>query len=70
MNVALFLLGLAIAVFAHPKVMRFFMTRLMNEGVITPKVVKPEDAELIKHAGPNLSLLFVGILLMIIGIAL
>ena len=48
--------------------MRFFMSRLMNEGVVTPKIVKTEDAEIIKYAGPNLSLLFIGILLMIISI--
>lgn len=70
MSRVVFLAGLAIAVFSHPKVMRFFMARLINEGVITPRNVKPEDAEIIKYAGPHLSLLFIGILLMIIGIAI
>ena len=68
MNAALFLFGLAVAIFSHPRVMRFFMSRAYNEGVVTPKIVKTEDAEIIKYAGPNLSLLFIGILLMIISI--
>lgn len=69
MNVVVFIAGLLLATFSHPKVMRFVMTRLFNEGLVVPKVIDPQKAELIRFAGPNLSLFALGVILMIIGIA-
>lgn len=66
----IFLLGLLIAIFSHPRVNRFFMSRLFNEGLVTPKTLKPEKAELIRFAGPNLSLFAIGLVLMLLGIIL
>ena len=64
----LFIAGLLLAIFSHPKIMGFVMTRLFNEGIVTQRKVQPEKAEIIKFAGPNLSLFFVGIIVMLLGI--
>lgn len=69
-SLTIFLLGLLLVIFSHPKVMRFVMARLFNEGLVTPRQVRPEKAELIKFAGPNLSIFGAGIILMILGIIL
>ncbi|MBI4050834.1 MAG: hypothetical protein HY396_02570 [Candidatus Doudnabacteria bacterium] len=70
MSLIVFLVGLLLAIFSHPKVTRFFMSRLFNEGVITPRRVSPEKAEMIKYAGPNLSLFAIGIILMMLAVIL
>ncbi len=70
MNLVIFLLGLLLVIFSHPKILRSTMSRLMNEGLVTPRVIKPEKAEVIKFAGPNLSLFAVGIVLMLLSIIL
>lgn len=70
MSLIIFLIGLALCVFAHPKVKNFVMARLFNEAILTPKVVEPEKAEVIRFAGPNLSLLAIGVVLMLLGIIL
>ena len=67
MNVVVFVAGLLLAIFSHPKIMRFVMTRLFNEGLVVPKVIAPRKAELIRFAGPNLSLFTVGVILIIIS---
>jgi len=67
-SLILFITGLLLAIFSHPKIMGFVMTRLFNEGIVTQRKVQPEKAEIIKFAGPNLSLFFVGVLLMIASI--
>jgi len=68
MSLALFIIGLLLAIFSHPKVMRFVMTRLFNEGIVTPKNLSREKTEIIRFAGPNLSLFFIGAILMLIAI--
>lgn len=45
------------------------MSRLINEGLVTPRMVPEKKVEFIKHAGVNLSFLLLGILLIIISIA-
>lgn len=50
--------------------MRFIMSRLFNEGLVTPRQVKPEKAEVVKYAGPNLSLFAIGIIFMILSLLL
>lgn len=62
-----FLFGLLIAIFSHPKIMRYVMSRLFNEGLVTPRAYKPEKAEILKFAGPNLSLFGIGVLLMLLS---
>lgn len=69
-NLIIFLLGFAVAVFSHPRVMRFFMSRVINEGLVTPKIVKPENGEIVKYMGPHLSLLLIGCVLMLISVIL
>ena len=68
MSLAIFFIGLLLAIFAHPKIMNFIMTRLFNEGIVSQRRIPPEKTEIIKFAGPNLSLFFVGVLLMITAI--
>jgi hypothetical protein len=46
------------------------MNRLFNEGLVTPQKPKPEKSEILKHAGPNLSLFIIGAILIFIGILL
>jgi len=67
MNRAVFLIGLLLAILSHPKIKDKVFARLMNEGLVTPKQLPPEKSELIRFAGPNLSLLLIGVILMIIG---
>ena len=67
MNLLIFLIGLAICILSHPKVLRPLMTRLFNEGIVSPKQVSAESAEVIKFAGPNISLFLIGIIIMLIS---
>ncbi len=66
----LILLGLLIILLAFPQIREPLLARLYNEGLLTPRYVKPEKAELIKFAGPNLSLFLLGLILIIIGLAI
>lgn len=66
----LFGLGMALAIFSHPKIRAPIMARLFNEGIIISQSAKPEKAEVIKYAGPNLSIFAIGFILMVIGIVL
>ncbi len=68
MSLVIFILGLLLVIFSHPKVMRFVMARLFNEGLVTPRRVAPEKAEIIRFAGPNLSLFLIGAILIVVGI--
>lgn len=70
MSLLVFLLGLLLTLLSIPKVSNFILPRLINEGLLTPKEPKPEKAELIRYAGPRLSLFAVGIILMFLGIIL
>lgn len=70
MKSIIFLAGLILVLFSHPKIMRTVMNRLFNEGLVTPRRLPPEKAELVRFLGPNLSLLFVGIILIILGLVL
>ena len=66
----LFFIGLLLTIFSHPKVLRFVMSRLFNEGLVTPRALKPEKAELVKYAGSNLSLFAIGVVLMLLSLIL
>lgn len=66
----LIVLGIGFILFSFPQIRAPIMTRLFNEGFVTPKRVKSEEAEIIKFAGPNVSLLMIGVVLIIIGIIL
>lgn len=64
----LFLAGLAITIFSHPKVSHYVMSRLFNEGVVTPKAVSEKEAEIIRYGGARLGLFLIGIILMLISL--
>ena len=68
MSIALFVIGFLLAVFSHPAVMRFVMNRLGNEGIVTPKKLKPEKVEFIRYAGANLSLFGIAVILMLLAV--
>lgn len=70
MRLFLFLLGLALAIISHPKILNRVVARLFNEGLLTPRRYAPEKVELVRFAGPNLSLFALGIILMLLSIAL
>ncbi len=44
------------------------MARLANEGLVTPQSIAPDKTEIIKYTGPSTTLLFIGIVLIIVGI--
>lgn len=67
-GIILIVAGALVILFSHPRIGRPIVERLSNEGVVTPKLVKPEKAEIIKYAGPNLSLFVIGFVLIILGI--
>ncbi len=67
MSLLFFIVGLLLAILSHPKIKDKVFGRLMNEGLLTPKQLPPEKSELIRFAGPNLSLFLIGIILMIVG---
>jgi hypothetical protein len=64
----LIIFGLLVCVSANPRLREPIVQRLINEGLVTPQRVKPEKAELIRFAGPNMSLFIIGAILIIIGI--
>jgi len=68
MKLAVFLLGLLLAILSHPKILGPVVSRLANEGIVTQRPIPRRDAEVIKHAGPNLSLFFIGLILILLGI--
>jgi len=69
-SLLLILVGLLIIIFSRPVFLRPLMNRLFNEGLVTPQKPKPEKSEILKHAGPNLSLFIIGAILIFIGILL
>lgn len=69
-SIIFFVAGTLIILLSHPRFTREAITRLFNEGIITPKKIKPEKSEVIKYAGPNLSLFLIGVILIIIGFLL
>ncbi len=66
-GIVLIILGAAITIFSHPKMTKPSMSRLFNEGLVTPRREKPEKTEVIKGAGPHLSLFIIGVILIILG---
>lgn len=70
MKITLLLVGLVLVIFSHPAVSRFVMSRLFNEGIVTPRDIKPEKTEVVKYAGPNLSLFGVGVILIFLSLIL
>jgi hypothetical protein len=70
MNWTLFGIGLFLCIFSHPKVMGFVMKRLLNERLVPAKKVSREQGEIIRFAGPNLSLFFVGAILIVLSMVL
>lgn len=69
-GLVLIIIGVGIAFLSHPRISQSFFSRLANEGLLTPRQLRPEKTELLKYAGPHLSLFFVGVVLVIIGIYL
>lgn len=67
-GIILIILGTLIIIFSQPKFRVPFMARLFNEGFVTPKLIRPEDAEIVKFTGANFSLLFIGTILILLGI--
>lgn len=67
-GILLIIIGVAIALLAYPKFRRPIVSRLFNEGLVTPKIVAPEKAEVIKFAGADMSLFAIGFALMLIGL--
>ncbi len=61
-------IGVFLIIFSHPRIRRPVMLRLFNEGIVEPKIVKPEAAQIIKHTDGNLTLLLIGIAFIMIGI--
>ncbi|MBI4050281.1 MAG: hypothetical protein HY398_02425 [Candidatus Doudnabacteria bacterium] len=64
----LIILGILLCLFAFPKIRRPIMARLANEGLVTPQSIAPDKTEIIKYTGPSTTLLFIGIVLIIVGI--
>ena len=69
-KIILILLGLAMILLSSPNIRQPIMVRLFNEGIVTPKVIEPKEGEIIRNAGPNVSLFVIGIIFIIIGIIL
>ena len=69
-NFAVITLGIGMIALAFPNISHRIFARLFNEGFVTPKQVRPEDAEIIKYAGPNLSLLVLGAIIIIAGVVI
>lgn len=67
-GIVLIFAGAVLAIFSHPRIGPPIVARLANEGIITPKLVKPEKAEILKYAGPRLSLFILGIIIIVFGI--
>jgi len=66
-GIILIVLGILITLFSFPRISSQIMARLFNEGFVTPKKIKPEDAEIIRHAGPHISIFAIGFILIFIG---
>ena len=60
--------GIIIIFLAYPRFRGPILRRLFNEGIVTPKFAKPENAEIIKHIGPDGSLFAIGFILVVIGV--
>lgn len=69
-SIVLIAIGLLIIILSFPKVRLPLIARLYNEGFVTPRKVKPEDAEIIRYSGPQISLFAMGAILIFIGIIL
>ena len=67
-RIAAIILGLSFIIFSYPQIRMPIMNRLFNEGYVTPKRVKPEDAEIIRYIGPSGSLFAIGFILLILGV--
>lgn len=67
-RLTIFLLGLGLAIFSHPRLRHVVMSRLANEGVVTPKTLPAAKTEIIRHAGSSLGLLFLGVALMLLSL--
>ena len=69
-NLILIVLGVLIMLFSFPKIRIPIMARLFNERIVTPRVERPENSEIISHTGPNITLFAIGIILIFMGIIL
>lgn len=63
----LIILGILIIIFSQPKFRAPLMARMFNEGFVTPKILKPDESEIVKNTGPQTSLLFIGIIFILLG---
>ena len=69
-GIILMLAGGAIMIFAHPKISRRIMTRLFNEGFVTPQRPSMEKTEILTGSGPAFTIFFLGFILFFIGLLL
>ena len=67
-SLILIVLGICIIIFSFPKIRIPIMARLFNEGIVAPRVEKPESAAIIKYTGANITLFAIGVILIFIGI--
>lgn len=69
-GILLILLGLILAIMAHPKMKKKILPRLSNEGIVTIRPFHPKTDEIIKSGGPNLSVFATGFILIFIGLVI
>jgi len=67
-GIFLIVLGLLVSAASSPRLRAPFVSRLVNEGLASAKPIKPRDAEILKFAGPNFSMLIIGGVLILAGI--
>ena len=68
MKIILFVCGLAVLIFSHPLVSRFILSRLYNEGWVTPQNPPLEKTIIVQHTGPRVTLILIGVVLMLASI--
>ncbi|KKW29311.1 MAG: hypothetical protein A3K06_03015 [Candidatus Doudnabacteria bacterium RIFCSPHIGHO2_01_52_17] len=61
MSILFFIIGIILLLLSHPKINRTVMARLYNEGWVTPQTPPPEKAEIVRDAGPRMSLVILGV---------
>ncbi len=67
MSLIFLILGLAFLLLAHPRLRLAIIGRLFNEGLITPQQRSPKKSELIRFAGPNISLFGLGMIFLLLS---
>jgi len=68
MKILLLIAGVAVLIFSHPRVSRFILSRLYNEGWVTPQNPPLEKTIIVQHTGPRVTLILIGVVLMLASI--